>query len=786
MTDSERSQQLNALIADYLRQSENGETIDEAELLNEHPDLREELEEFFADHARMNRAMGEPPSEKPSPIPSDSSDDDTATIPPSNPALSETVTFRQGDPSIDEKATLLTGSSPAVPKVGDGIRYFGEYELLEEIARGGMGVVFKARQVKLNRLVALKMILSGQLAGEEDVKRFHIEAEAAANLDHPGIVPIYEVGEHAGQHYFSMGFVEGGSLAGRITEGPLPPQEAAAVVTRLAEAMAYAHERGVIHRDLKPANVLLAESERRDAVFFSGEPAGKYDPKVTDFGLARNQEADSQLTGTGQILGTPSYMPPEQASGNPEAMGPLCDVYSLGAILYCLLTGRPPFQAASPMETLVQLLDKEPVRPRDLNPTIPLDLETICLKCLEKKPSARYRSAGDLRQELERFQRGETITARPVGRLEKSWRWCKRNPVVAGLITAVAVVLVAGILVSTLFGLDALAQTEIAQTKTEETIQALENAYEKTREALIAKAETAKALEKAEEKRREAQAAETKAKEAQQEETRQRKLVEKREKEVHWNLHIARVFTLAALWQRGEFGRLARRLDELTPKEGEPDFRGWEWNYLQDQCEKNLVKLPVEESVNDLKWSPNGKYLASRGKSGTISLWEFDEHNQFGKPKTLSPVGRGSTPHMAWSRDSRFLAARSNSNIVVWDIEQGTDGQTFELLTTDKYRKQEISWSPDNQYIAAAMNSDCEILNLTTGKVNKLRIGRSPKQPRMVGVAWQECHDDRNQRAARSHSTDQAIRLGQTRRTLCRFDTHQRRARSAVECETAR
>ena len=206
-----------------------------------------------------------------------------------------------------------------------------------------MGVVFEARQSSLNRKVALKMILAGQLADETDVKRFYIEAEAAANLDHPGIVPIFEVGQHEGQHYFSMGFVEGQSLAQRLAEGPLPAREAAELIRRVSEAIEYAHQHGVIHRDLKPANILLDQNGN---------------PRVTDFGLAKKIEGDSGLTGSGQIMGTPSYMPPEQAGGKRGEVGPAADVYALGAMLYDLLTGRPPFQAATAMDTVLQVIER--------------------------------------------------------------------------------------------------------------------------------------------------------------------------------------------------------------------------------------------------------------------------------------------------------------------------------------------------------------------------------------------------------------------------------------------
>lgn len=276
-------------------------------------------------------------------------------------------------------------------------RQFGDYELLNEIARGGMGVVYKAQQKKLNRTVALKMILSGQLASKDDVVRFYTEAESAAHLEHPGIVPIYEVGECEGQHFFSMGFVDGESLSRLTGDGPLSPSRAARLVQSIAQAIAFAHSKGVIHRDLKPANVLLDKDGQ---------------PRVTDFGLAKKIEADSQLTGTGQILGTPSYMPPEQACGDAKKVGPEADIYSLGAILYYLLTGRPPFQAATVMDTLMQVLEQEPLRIRQLDPSISPDLEAICSKCLMKEPALRYSSAGDLAADLGRYLAGESVSAR--------------------------------------------------------------------------------------------------------------------------------------------------------------------------------------------------------------------------------------------------------------------------------------------------------------------------------------------------------------------------------------
>lgn len=365
------------------------------------------------------------------------------------------------------------------------VRYFGDYELIEEIARGGMGVVYKARQVSLDRSVALKMILTGALASEADVKRFYLEAEAAANLDHPGIVPIFEVGMHEGQHYFSMGFIEGESLAQRIAKGPLPPREAAALLKQVAEAVQFAHERGVIHRDLKPANILLDATGR---------------PRVSDFGLAKRLEIDDSITATGQVMGTPSYMPPEQASGKSHLIGPLTDVYALGAILYCTLTGRPPFQSASATDTILQVLEQEPVGPRQLNAQVPRDLETITLKCLQKEPRHRYASAQALADDLGRFLRGEPVAARPVGRVEHVARWCRRNPSVAALSATAALLLATVAVVASvayfktsdalttarnaqLFGEGRLWQSLLAQARAERLAGARWSALEAVREA---------------------------------------------------------------------------------------------------------------------------------------------------------------------------------------------------------------------------------------------------------------------------------------------------------------
>jgi WD40 repeat protein len=391
---SEREARLDDVIAAYLEAVEAGQSPDRGAWLARHPDLAGDLEQFFANHDRMARA-GEPLRAV------------AAVEPPSA-----------------EEATLPPAATPADRSLGR-VRYFGDYELLEEIARGGMGVVYRARQVSLNREVALKMILAGQLASEDDVRRFQTEAEAAAGLDHPNIVPIHEVGEHDGQHYFSMKLVSGGSLAGRIPELRKDPRAVARLLATVARAVHHAHQRGILHRDLKPSNVLLdANSE----------------PHVTDFGLAKRTTGGAGLTQSNAIVGTPSYMAPEQAAAK-KGLTMAADVYSLGAILYECLTGRPPFQAATPLDTLLAVLEQEPERPRNLEPRVDRDLETIVLKCLDKDPGRRYASAEALAEDLERWLAGEPIAARPVGKIERVWRWCRRNPVVALSSTATVLAL---------------------------------------------------------------------------------------------------------------------------------------------------------------------------------------------------------------------------------------------------------------------------------------------------------------------------------------------------------
>src|SRR5262245_36183069 len=348
---SERDRRVDEAVAAYYEALEAGRPLPPDEFLARYPDLAEELTSFLDARAAFADRAG-----------------------PANQA-----------------PTTAEGHTPAAPAaVLDTVRYFGDYELLEEIARGGMGVVYKARQVPLNRVVALKMILAGQLASSADVARFRAEAEAAGHLDHPNLVPIHEVGEHQGQHYFSMKLVEGGSLADQIGALTHRPREAARLLAIVARAMHFAHQRGILHRDLKPGNILL----NADAT-----------PMVADFGLARKATGGDRLTQTGAILGTPAYMAPEQARGE-KGLTTAADTYSLGAILYEALAGRPPFEAATALDTVLQVLERDPEPPRRLDPTIDRDLEAICLKCLRKQAGERYASAEALADDLDRWLGG--------------------------------------------------------------------------------------------------------------------------------------------------------------------------------------------------------------------------------------------------------------------------------------------------------------------------------------------------------------------------------------------
>src|SRR5262245_54013490 len=365
------------------------------------------------------------------------------------------------------------GAPPTMPPEELPLPQVLGYEVESVLGRGGMGVVYRARHLKLNRTVALKTLLAGAYAGPAERARFQREAEAVAGLCHANIVQVYEVGEHEGRPYFTMELIDGGSLAQKLAAAPPTVRWAAELMASLADAVAVAHGTGIVHRDLKPANILLTADGT---------------PKISDFGLARRLEGEGGLTWTGTAVGTPSSMAPEQVSGNVGPTGPATDVYGLGAVLYELLTGRPPFRGGTALETSRQVLSDEPVCPSRLNPLVPRDLESVCLKCLQKDPLRRYSSAAELAEDLRRYLLGQVVAARPVGNWDRAGKWIRRNPAVASLSATAVLALVAGTVASLLFALEANRQaTELkAQTRAaEENARRAQDNEEKATRILV-------------------------------------------------------------------------------------------------------------------------------------------------------------------------------------------------------------------------------------------------------------------------------------------------------------
>lgn len=472
-------------------------------------------------------------------------------------------------------------------------RSFGSYELLGEIGRGGMGLVFKARQPNLDRLVALKVLLIGRYADEVSRRRFRFEAEAAAKLQHPNIVTVHEVGEFEGQPYFTMDFVDGPNLAELSDGRPLPAKDAARLVRDVAAAIASAHAHGVLHRDLKPSNVLIG-SDRR--------------PRVTDFGMAKLTDNSGDLTAPGHLVGSPNYSSPEQAAGNSAAVSTASDVYGIGALLYHLLTGRAPFGAATPAATLRLVLDTEAVPPRSINPATPRDLETICLKCLEKSPAARYASAGEIAEELALFLADEPIRARRVSHVEATWRWCRRRPAIAALGALAFFLLMGTAVVST------LAARRIGRAQTQEHAARLA-----AEESLYAS-----------------------------------------------DMQVIGAGFSAALGASPRDN--LQRLSPWRAAAGERDLRGFEWRYFWTRTRGDALGTfrGHQHVIDAALLSPDGAHVATHSFDGAVKIWDRERREELKAIGGVAALG-GFSPD-----GRQLIFSRRNGEIDRLDLAGGS------------------------------------------------------------------------------------------------------------------
>jgi WD40 repeat protein/serine/threonine protein kinase/Flp pilus assembly protein TadD len=608
--------------------------------------------------------------------------------------------------AADGQARAAAADNGRTPPRGEGTArpMIPGYEILEELGRGGMGVVYKARQVGLGRLVALKMILAGSFAGDKERARFQTEAEAVARLQHANIVQIHDIGTHDGLPYFSLEFVDGGSLAARLDGTPLPWEEAARFVAILARAVHHAHERGIIHRDLKPGNILLASGGRKPPD--AKEPSGGLRPplancvlKITDFGLAKKLDVGEGHTQSGAIVGTPSYMAPEQAGGHQAEIGPTVDVYALGAILYELLTGRPPFKAATSLDTVLQVVSEEPVPPSRLNPKLPRDLETICLKCLRKQPGRRYASALALAEDLQRLCAGEPIQARPVGRLERSGKWMKKHPAASALYAMI------GLVVATLL----VAMPYVSWR---------ESQLRRVAEANEVKAQTNLATAKAN-----AMRAEANEKRADQSKAQLRTLTD-----------LRGITTAYQDWRSGNIIRPRQLLNDCPSK-----LRGWDWHFVNRMIQPVLLSLPAGKArITSVKYTPDGKLLLAASLDGKIRIWQAAT----GRLIRILTAHRQPLPITAKDFDvyglavspdgNQFAAGAGDNTVVVWDTATGAERLR---LRGHAGLVRDVAFGPDGKRLAStARDGSVRIWDLASGKA--ARVFRLSEQEAVQGIAF--------------------------------------------------
>jgi tRNA A-37 threonylcarbamoyl transferase component Bud32 len=561
--------------------------------------------------------------------------------------------------TVDRPATAPPGDGPENPPIATpaGPPSFPAvpgYEILGELGHGGMGVVYKARQIKANRVVALKMILARAHATLEQKARFQIEAEAVAALQHPNIVQLYEVGEFDGLPFFSLEFVEGGSLAKKFKGLPRSPKQSAQLVETLARAMHTAHQAGVVHRDLKPANVLVGKG---------------WVLKVTDFGLAKQLDAPGQ-TASGVIMGTLSYMAPEQAGGRSKHIGPAADIYALGAILYELLTGRPPFRAATQMDTLLQVLSEEPIPPSRLNPKLARDLETICLTCLRKDPARRYASAEALADDLRRLRTGEPIAARPVGRLERAVKWTRRNPALAGLLAS----LVLGTAVATFFAVRANENAAVGMIK----------AAEAEKQANRADAEARRATQKQTEAEKQTGRADTEAALAKQNAIKEKEAQTRAEKEKLRAENALWINQASRAWQQNRKNEIIYSL--AISGDGRRIISAGEyrtvkvWDAATGQALR-ILRGHTRETYS-VAISGDGRRIVSADEYGTVKVWDAAT----GQEKLTLRGHTSNVKSVAISADGRRIASGGGyGTIKVWDAATGQALRTLQGHTLGVY-----------------------------------------------------------------------------------------------------
>jgi WD40 repeat protein/serine/threonine protein kinase len=618
---------LNRVLADFLDALGRGDPVDLADWQARYPNFAKDLADLYAARREFGEALA---------------GDGARTVAASGSLAG---------------SGLQQASGPLAATGGTGLGTLGDYELLEELGRGGMGTVYLARQRSLGRLVALKVIRADAPATEADRLRFHTEAEAAARLDHPNIVPVYEVGEYDGRPYLAMRYVEGGTLSRHLERFRDEPRVAAALVTAVARAVHHAHERGVLHRDLKPGNVLLAKNpksalrgrgrnpkrDKGDSDFgpFPGVRISDLVPYVTDFGLARLLDQDSGLTRTGDLVGTPSYMAPEQAGGGGAAITTATDVYGLGAILYALLTGRPPFAGPTVLETLAKVKQDEPAPPRRLNPKVDRDLDTICLTCLAKEPGRRYAGALAVAEDLENYLAHRPIAARPATARQRLVKWIRRHPA-AAVFTYLSVVVVLAALAASIWHAHVLGE-------------ALADSHRLRHEGLA------------------------------------------REARLRDFLYVADMRLAKEAWDGGDLPHLAELLARQLPADGEVDRRGFEWYWLKWCLGTRLATLKAHEGgLLCATVSPDDRFLVTGDAKGTLKVWDLDT-------KQLIRTLRGHTNEVqkaVFSPDGRTLATCSTDTTVrLWDVATWEERACLRghLLSV-----RSIAFAPDGKRLASA------------------------------------------------------------------------------------